>query len=195
VRIILASTSKIRQTILANAGLSFASENSHVDEAKIKQDFQHLTPDQLATELARAKSLAISTKIHDSLVIGADQILVFQGTVIGKPKSKSDTENQLRLLRNETHILYSAVSCSKDGNELWSHCSKAILTMRNFTDIFLQQYLSADEDAYMSSVGGYKLETTGIQLFDKINGDYFTILGLPLLPLLAFLRDKKVIPS
>ena len=154
-----------------------------------------LSPRNLALELAKLKSQKISKQNPEAVVIGADQVLGFRDQVFNKPVSRADAEKQLSLLRDATHSLYSAISCAIAGVQVWNHCSEARMTMRNFTPEFLASYLSGNPQNYLSSVGAYKLEETGIQLFEDIEGDYFTILGLPILPLLKFLREREIIQS
>jgi len=193
--IILASTSKIRGKILNAAGIKFSVLNSELDEEKAKSSLTEHSPRKISLELARLKSEKISSRHPGAITIGADQVLGFKNRIFSKPASRADAESQLSTLRNDTHTLYSAVSCAIAGAEVWSHCAEARLTMRNFTPEFLSSYLDGNPERYLTSVGAYKLEETGIQLFDKIEGDYFAILGLPLLPLLAFLREREIIPS
>ena len=193
--IILASTSKIRHNILASAGIKFSVLDSEVNESDAKASWRSSSAEKTAQELAKLKSLKVSRQLPEALVIGADQILGFDGQIFNKPTSRSEAETQLLQLRNNTHTLYSAISCAVAGAEVWNHCSKAHLTMRNFTAEFLSSYLEGSPENYLTSVGGYKLEESGIQLFDRIEGDYFAILGLPILPLLNFLRQQKAIPS
>ena len=193
--IILASTSKIRRSILVNAGIEFSVVDSEIDETQAKTLMPEFPARKLALELAKLKSVKISGQNPIALVIGADQVLGFKNRIFNKPASRIDAEKQLLELQNATHTLYSAISCSVNGVEIWNHCAEAHLKMRNFTPDFLLSYLSGNPENYLSSVGGYKLEETGIQLFEKIEGDYFAILGLPLLPLLDFLRQQKMIPS
>jgi septum formation protein len=193
--IILASTSKIRREILSAAGVEFSVINSELDEEKAKGSIKNLSPRQISLELAKLKSEKISRHYPETITIGADQVLGFGNQIFNKPVSRADAERQLTTLRNATHTLYSAVSCAVAGGEVWSHCSEARLTMRDFTKEFLTSYLDGNSGDYLASVGAYKLEKTGIQLFEKIEGDYFAILGLPLLPLLDFLRRRGIIPS
>jgi septum formation protein len=193
--IILASTSKIREKILSSAGIRFSVLNSELDEEKAKSTLTKLPPRKISLELARLKSEKISGLHPNAIIIGADQVLGFEGRIFSKPVSRADAERQLTALRNATHTLYSAVSCALEGVEVWNHCSEARLTMRNFTPEFLASYLDGKPETYLTSVGGYKLEEAGIQLFEKIDGDYFTILGLPILPLLKFLRERETIAS
>ncbi len=194
-KIVLASTSEIRRKILIDAGIALSVADSEVDEAEAKKSMGTITPRNLAVELAKLKSQKVSRIDPQAMVIGADQVLGIKGSVFNKPTSRAEAERQLLQLRNETHTLFSAVSCAVGGAEIWNHCSEASLTMRNFTDEFLKSYLDANADDCLSSVGAYKLEKAGIQLFEKINGDHFAILGLPMLPLLKFLRERDVIPS
>jgi septum formation protein len=193
--IILASTSKIRGKILSAAGIKFSALDSELDEEKAKSLLTDLSPRKISLELAKLKSEKISKLHREVMTIGADQVLGFKDQIFNKPVSRTDAEKQLSMLRNATHILYSAVSCAIAGAEVWNHCSEARLTMRDFTPEFLSSYLDGSPADYLSSVGAYKLEETGIQLFEKIEGDYFTILGLPMLPLLGFLRQRGIIPS
>jgi septum formation protein len=193
--IILASTSNIRGKILSAAGIKFSALNSELDEEKAKNSLTELSPQKISLELARLKSEKISRLNPEAMTIGADQVLGFENQIFNKPVSRADAEKQLSMLRNATHTLYSAVSCAIAGGEVWNHCSEARLTMRDFTPEFLSSYLDGSPADYLSSVGAYKLEETGIQLFEKIEGDYFTILGLPILPLLGFLRQRGIIPS
>jgi septum formation protein len=193
--IILASTSKIRGKILNAAGIKFSVLNSELDEEKAKNSLKELSPREISMELARLKSERISRRHPEAMTIGADQVLAFENKIFNKPVSRAEAEEQLSMLRNATHALYSAISCAIGGIEVWSHCSEARLTMRDFSTEFLSSYLDGNPADYLSSVGAYKLEETGIQLFEKIEGDYFTILGLPILPLLGFLRQHGIIPT
>lgn len=193
--IILASTSKIRQTILRNAGLEFTVQDSGLDEKKAKLSMKGSSVQTVAVSLAELKSMRVSQQFPNSLIIGADQTLGFNNQVFDKPVSIQDARQQLTTLRNNTHSLYSALNCTIADKTVWSFCGEAKLTMRNFSDEFLDQYLDKISESYSSSVGGYKLEELGINLFDHIEGDYFTILGLPLLPLLNFLRQEKFVAS
>jgi septum formation protein len=194
-RLILASTSKIRQHLLRQAGLEFEVITAAVDEAAWKQHHTTASPQEIAMGLAREKSVAVSRHHPEALVIGADQTLGLERFKFDKPASMAEAQAQLTMLRGKTHALYSAVSCCRQGKEVFAHCSSARMTMRNFSDAFLETYLRSSGQNLLSSVGGYKLEEQGIQLFEQIEGDYFTILGLPLLPLLAFLRTEGLVSS
>lgn len=192
-KIVLASTSEIRRQILASAGLTFQVCDPAIDETAEKNT--NSNPESVAIELAKLKSEKASRQFPEAITIGADQTLGFQNRIFSKPDSRAAARQQLRELRNNPHCLYSALSCSSNGKQIWSWLSKAQLTMRNFSDEFLEDYLSGDAANYLGSVGGYKVETTAIQLFHRIDGDHSAILGLPLLPLLEFLRQQKAIPS
>jgi septum formation protein len=193
--IILASTSSIRKTILKNAGIEFAALDPELDENVAKRSLVAPGPEAMANALAEAKSKRVSERFPGALVIGADQTLGLEGQIFDKPRSIAEARQHLQALRNRTHELYSAICCTVDGKTVWTHCGKAQLTMRDFSDVFLDRYILSISKTYLSSVGGYKLEESGITLFEQIEGDYFTILGLPLLPLLKFLRQEKYIPS
>jgi septum formation protein len=149
----------------------------------------------LALALAEAKAKAVSKRHPGQFVVGADQTLGLGNSLFDKPKSLAEAHGQLEKLRGETHKLFSAVACVLNNTVIWSCCDEAKLTMRNFSGAFFEDYLKSIADTYSYSVGGYRLEERGITLFDKIEGDYFTILGLPLLPLLAFLRERRIIPA
>jgi septum formation protein len=193
--IILASTSEIRKTILSKAGIRFTARDAGLDEKSAKSTMKECSAREVAIRLAAMKSQLTSQKAPHAVVVGADQTLGFKGKVFDKPNSLAETRQQLMALRNNTHSLYSALTCSIAGEPVWGFCDEAKLTMRNFSDAFLSQYLAQVSATYSTSVGGYKVEETGINLFDKIEGDYFTVLGLPLLPLLGFFRQRQIMPS
>jgi septum formation protein len=193
--LILASASAIRAQLLARAGLSFSILRPNVDEAELKLQFTKAKPAELAANLAQAKALAVSRSHPEALVIGADQVLNFENKPHDKPSSIAEARAQLLRFRGKTHALETAVCCCKAGASIWSHEMHADLTIRDFSDGFLDTYLEGLGEDVRSSVGGYKLEERGIQLFSRIEGDYFGILGLPLLPLLAFLRSQGFIAS
>ena len=191
--IILASTSKIRSTILKNAGVPFTTEDSKLNEAAAKHSMADRSAKAQAMSLAELKAVRVSQRLPKELVIGADQTLGLGSKAFDKPNSLQETREQLLALRGKTHTLHSALACAIAGKTVWTFCGDAMLTMRNFSESFLDHYLTATADSYACSVGGYKLEEQGINLFEKIEGDYFTILGLPLLPLLSFLRLQKLV--
>ncbi len=194
--LILASASKTRRDLL-DAALSpmlrFAVQAASVDEAAIKRRMQAAgaSPQDAALALADAKAAAISDA--DAIVIGADQILVCGGRWFDKPRDLAEAGDHLRALRGRTHALATAVVCRRDGVPVWQHVEIPELTMRAMSDGFIDAYLAAEGEACLSSVGGYRLEGLGIQLFSAVQGEHSAILGLPLLPLLAFLREQGVL--
>ena len=194
-KVILASTSAIRKTILENAGVTFETMRPALDEDEAKASLATLPAAELALKLAEAKSRSLSNLHPAAIVIGADQTLLCDGLLFNKPRDRSEARAMLMQLRGRKHTLQSALAGSQNDQLLWRHVSEAHLTMRNFSEAFLENYLEANGDDLLTSVGAYKLEQQGIQLFDTIEGDYHTILGLPVLPLLAFLREQKVIPT
>jgi septum formation protein len=191
--LILASTSPIRKSILQNAGLAFTCQKPSTDEAAQKRSDTTLSPQQLAISLAKAK--ARSLKQPNALVLGADQTLSHNNLLYDKPENKTQLLNQLKIFRATQHQLHSALAICLNGEIIWTICEDATLTMREFSDAFLAEYVENSNLDILNCVGGYKLEDRGIQLFEKIAGDYFTILGLPLLPLLAFLREQNYLKT
>jgi septum formation protein len=196
VSLILASRSAIRHTLLANAGLSVTVDPAAVDENEIKARMrsQNAPAMAAATELAGAKAQAVSARHPGELVIGADQILALGPYWFDKPADREAAAQQLQRLAGRTHQLVSAVAVVEDGTEIWRTAQSAVLHMRPLSRGFIDAYLDRMGDAALSSVGAYQLEGLGAQLFTAIEGDYFTILGLPLLPLLAFLRQRGIMP-
>jgi septum formation protein len=198
-QIILASTSRARREMLAAAGVPFTVEAADVDEPAIRKTLlaaeSAATPPQLADALARAKAEDVSQRHKGSLVIGGDQVLALGTELLTKAKDEATARATLKKLRGKTHELHSAVALAADGKVLWTHTGTARLKMRDFSDAFLEEYLTRAGDRIGQSVGAYELEGLGVQLFDKIEGDYFTILGLPLLPLLAELRAQGMIAA
>ncbi len=198
-QIILASTSRARREMLAAAGVPFTVEAADVDEPEIRKTLlaaeSAATPPQIANALARAKAEDVSRRHKGSLVIGGDQVLALGTELLTKAKDEAAARGTLKKLRGKTHELHSAVALAVDGRVLWTHTDTARLKMRDFSDAFLDEYLTRAGDRIGQSVGAYELEGLGVQLFDKIEGDYFTILGLPLLPLLAELRAQGMIAA
>lgn len=191
--LILASGSAVRATLMRNAGLAFTVQDSRVDEDVVKQNFAGGDTDALACRLAEEKALAVSRAEAGSLVVGADQILSCDGARFDKPRDMAEARANLQRFRARTHILHSGVVLALDGEIVWRHSAQAHLTMREFSDGFLDWYLDKLGEKVRTSVGCYQLEGPGIQLFEKIEGDYFTILGLPMLPLLGELRRRQVV--
>jgi len=192
--LILASASAVRASLLRQAGLDFHVRDSRVDEDAVKKSFAGSTDDgdtdALALRLAEEKALAVSRAEPGALVIGADQIRSCETRRFDKPRDMIEARANLLFLRGRTHTLHSAVVLALDGDVVWGHSARADLAMRDFSDGFLDWYLKTLGEKVKTSVGCYQLEGPGIQLFERIEGDYFTILGLPLLPLLAELRER-----
>lgn len=186
-QIILASKSLARQTMLKNAGLIFECQPADIDESIAQNSTQ--SPTEIAETLAAQKALHVSNNNSDALVIGSDQILECDATILTKAGDNQKASEKLKSLRGKTHHLISAVCVAQNGKTLWQKSARAALTMHDFSDEFLAEYVANAGEALTRSVGAYELEALGVQLFEKIEGDYFTILGMPLLPLLTYLRE------
>lgn len=192
--LILASASLSRRQMLHNAGLDFVVETSGVDEDEVKLSLsaEKATPQDIAETLAELKAKRVSQRHPGAMVIGADSTLACNGLLFDKPPTMVAARTQLQALAGQTHELYSSVVVAKGGARLW-HCNeRARLTMRPLPDSFLDAYLARAGDAVTTSVGAYQLEGLGAHLFTRVEGDYFTILGLPLLPLLSFLAGHGI---
>jgi septum formation protein len=187
--LVLASKSASRYVILRDAGIPVAVEPADIDERAIEQRSAKQDAGELAAVLAREKARTIAARLPDRLVLGADQTLALGERRFSKPADRAGAHRQLAALRGQTHELHSAVALARGSSVLFEHREVARLTMRSFSDQFLEAYLDAAGAAVTASVGAYQLEKVGIQLFERIDGDHFTILGLPLLPLLEFLRS------
>lgn len=188
--LLLASKSDIRGKILAAAGLRFGIRPAQIDERAVEAKAGVLDAAAAAALLARAKADAVAATQAGHLVLGADQTLALGDKRFSKPANRAEATQQLRALRGQTHALHSALALVRDGKVLFELVDTARLTMRDFSDRFLDDYLDMAGDAALGSVGGYQLEGIGIHLFERVEGDYFTILGLPLLPLLAYMRKS-----
>ena len=195
--IVLASASQSRAALLEGAGLNVMIRPADIDETGIKEECRRNDLDvaKTAARLAWGKSRKISNLLPHACVIGADQMLNCGGEWLDKPANLTAAAESLRLLRGQTHELVTSVSIARAGQERWRHTDRATLVMRDFSDEFLQGYLDRVGQVAFSSVGAYQLEGLGAQLFERIDGDYFTILGLPLLPVLAYLRDEGALPA
>jgi len=194
--LILASTSKTRARLLESAGLTFTCEAPGLDEAAMREAMsgeKPLGPYDMAEVLARAKAEAVSDLAQGAFVIGADQVLAFEDQIISKPDDMEAARKQLLDLNGKTHKLHTAVAVATGGETKWAQTETATLTLRKLTPEFIGHYLAAAGEKVLASVGAYQIESIGIQLFEKIDGDFFSILGLPLLPLLDALRREGVI--
>jgi septum formation protein len=196
-RLILASASASRQALLRAAGLNFAIQPADVDEAEVKRTTRAggASAAAAALKLAELKARRVALCDPDALVIGADQILTCGGEWFDKPADVPAAAVQLRALRGRTHALATAVVCLRDGQRVWHHAVEPWLTMRQFSDSFLDAYLAVEGSEVTTTVGAYRLEGRGIHLFERIVGEHAAILGLPLLKLLAFLREHGVLEA
>jgi septum formation protein len=186
--LVLASKSASRRALLQGAGIPIEVLAADIDERGIETKAKLADPGAVAALLAREKAIAVSVQHPDRLVIGADQTLALEQRRFSKPADRTAARDQLKALRGQSHALHSAVAIMRDGKPVFEHCAVARLTMRAFSDDFLESYLDAVGDAVLASVGAYQVEGLGVQLFERIEGDHSTILGLPLLPVLAALR-------
>lgn len=197
--LVLASASPFRRAMLAAAGVEVEACQPLVDEeaekAAIEREHPKPAPADIALRLAGLKSLSVSRARPGALVIGSDQVLAFEGEIFSKPASIPDAHRHLARLRGKTHELLTAVVLAEGTEIVWSHIAVARLTMRPFTDCFLDGYVERQGARLLATVGAYEIEGAGSQLFDRIEGDHFTIVGLPLLPLMAELRRRRVLPD
>ena len=195
--LILASASEIRARLLQNAGVSIEVQPARIDEDAIKQalEAEQATPRDIADTLAEMKARRCAEKGEGELVLGCDQVLAFKGGVLSKPRTIEEAEAQLKSLRGQTHQLLSAAVIFEDFKPVWRHVGVARLSMRDFSDDYLRVYLERNWDSVRWSVGGYKIEEEGIRLFRAIQGDTFTIQGLPLLELLSYLTLNGTLPT
>jgi septum formation protein len=198
-RLILASGSAARRTLLEAAGLTFDVIPADIDEVAIRAAIFETTAGaegaDIASVLASEKARVVSVEHPDALVVGADQVLALGGKIFAKPGSIAEAREHLVMLRGRTHDLISAVALARNGNVHWQTTATAGMGVRDFSDEFLGAYLERMGARVLSSVGCYELEGLGVQLFERIDGDYFTILGIPLLPLLARLREEEMITA
>lgn len=192
--LILASKSRSRGNLMRGAGLSFEQVSSNVDEdaIKIAMRADGETTQRQAEALAEMKAMKVSLS-KDGIILGADQMLDLEGEQFDKPSSFEEARNNLLKMRGKTHTLETALVACQNGKPIWRITTRPKLTMRNFSEAFLDEYLKQEGDLAFSTVGAYRLEATGVQLFSKIEGDYFSILGLPLIQLLNWLQDRGIL--
>lgn len=195
--LILASGSQIRAQLLRNAGVEHRIDPARVDEAAIRDSLEAegASPRDQADALAEYKARKVSSKSPGVFVLGCDQILAMGPEVFAKPETPDEARVQLKKLRGQRHQLFSAAVIYQDNEPVWRHVGVARLLMRDFSDSYLDDYVARNWDSIRHSVGGYKLEEEGVRLFSRIEGDHFTVLGLPLLEILAFLTDRGIIAS
>jgi septum formation protein len=191
--LILASQSRARQTLLANAGIDFEAVAADIDERAVQRDSGLTVPGEIAALLAREKALAVSSGRPGRFVVGADQTLALGTRLFSKPEGRPQAAEQLRTFAGRSHELHSAVAVAHDGKILFADVTMARMTMRQLSETDIATYLDQAGEAVTSSVGAYQLEGLGVHLFERIEGDHFTILGLPLLQLLAFLRSERLL--
>ena len=193
--LVLASQSPIRRTLLSNAGVEVLAVPARIDEDSVKSamlaDAQK--PRDICDALAELKAQKVSRTYPAHFVLGSDQILVLNGRMFSKPETEADAYEQLLLLRNNTHELLSAAVIFYGGEPVFRHIGRARLTMRSFSDRFAKQYIENEGKTVLDTVGGYKIEERGAQLFSRLDGDYFSILGLPLLEVLDYLRARELL--
>ncbi len=196
-RLILASASEVRARVLKGAGVDFEVRPAHVDEEAVKDSLLAAKAPlrDVADALAELKAVRVSASVPDAFVLGADQVLAFEGELVSKCIGLDEARTLLRRLRGRTHQLISALVLAKAGGAMWRAVETATLTMRDFSDHFLDDYLSSEGEALLKGVGCYRLEGRGAQLFERVEGDYFTVLGLPLQPLLAALRQHGIVAT
>ena len=191
--LILASQSRARQMLLANAGIPFEAVPADIDERAVQKDSGLTAPGEIAKLLAREKALWVSSRNPGRYVVGADQTLALGDRLFSKPAGRAAAAEQLRLLAGNSHELHSAFAVARDGKIMLADVAIARMTMRSLGESEIEAYLDQAGEAVTTSVGAYQLEGLGVHLFERIEGDHFTILGLPLLPLLAFLRSERLL--
>lgn len=194
-RLVLASKSAARRAMLEGAGVPFSVQVADVDEAAVKAAHGPADAAGLAEELARVKALAVSRRDPEAWVLGADQTLAFDGGLVSKAGSTAEARARLLSMRGRTHHLHSGAALARNGQVVWSGVDTAAMRVRDFSEAFLDVYLAAEGDALLACVGSYRLEGMGAQLFEAVEGDYFTVLGMPLWPVLTELRRAGVLAT
>ncbi len=194
-RLVLASASQSRSALLKAAGLDFTNDPADLDEAALMAQLRGADADVIASTLAQKKALHVSARHPGDIVLGGDSVIEFDGESLSKCATLDEARALLARLSGRMHLLVSAAALAKDGILLWMHASPCKMTMRDLSPQFLDNYIAAEGMAILSSVGCYHYEGRGAQLFDRVDGDYFSVLGLPLLPVLAALRKEGVLAS
>ncbi len=194
-KLILASSSEVRKALLEKSNISFTSIKANIDEDAVKSSLlsENYSPRDIADALAELKASKISLKNQNSLVLGCDQILEFEGSILEKPPSKSSAIQQLLKISGKKHCAYSAAVIFESSQPIWRFVGKADLFLKNNSEEYISDYVNRNWESIKNSVGGYKIEEEGCRLFSKINGDYFSVLGMPLLEIINFLCARGVI--
>jgi septum formation protein len=195
VKLVLASGSASRKRLLTAAGVTFEADPADLDEDALMAGLKQAPPDDVARRLAEQKALAVSRRHPGRLVLGGDSVISFEGQHLSKCASLDEARALLLRLSGQVHLLVSAAALARDGVRLWAHASPSRMAMRPLSPQFLDDYLAREGEAILSSVGCYHFEGRGAQLFDTVDGDYFSVLGLPLLPVLAQLRKEGVLQA
>ena len=193
--LVLASGSASRRALLTAAGVNFTTDPADLDEAALMAELHSAGAETMARSLAEQKALTVSRRHPGQIVLGGDSVIAFGGDYLSKCASLDEARNLLQRLSGHTHLLVSAAALARDGALLWAHASPCQMTMRKLSPQFLEDYLAREGEAILSSVGCYHFEGRGAQLFDRVDGDYFSVLGLPLLPVLAQLRKEGLLAS
>ena len=193
--LVLASGSASRKSLLTAAGVRFIADPADLDEDRLMTELKPAGAEVMARTLAEQKALAVSRRHPGQIVLGGDSVIAFDGDYLSKCASLAEARTLLLKLSGQTHLLVSAAALARDGALLWAHASPCRMTMRDLSPQFLEDYLAAEGKELLSSVGCYRFEGRGAQLFDKVEGDYFSVLGLPLLPVLVQLRKEGVLAS
>lgn len=193
--LVLASGSASRKSLLTAAGVEFIADPADLDEDQLMAQLKGAGAEIMARRLAEEKALAVSRRHHGQIVLGGDSVIAFEGEHLSKCVSLTEARALLLRLAGQTHLLVSAAALARDGAVLWAHASPCRMTVRDLSPQFLDDYLADEGDSLLSCVGCYRFEGRGAQLFDRVEGDYFSVLGLPLLPVLARLREEGLLAS